>query len=191
MGDSNERARTAQRKTVMSYRRIFVVCTFLALAMSLIPAIVSPRAAEAALLFNKRVAGTYYLVEDGGASFRIMTLTEDQNWFSTSSLQADQISGHLFSDQQGVWRRTGRLEITATVLDFDFDAKGSLNGIARICCVVIFDAHFRKVHGRYSGEIFAPGVNPLDLGDNKPIDRFEATFTGERVGHCSRLRMPL
>ena len=131
--------------------------------------------------FSERVAGTYLLRferDDDEVFLRLVTLTEDGNWFSIDAhQQADRFG---FTDQQGVWKRTGRREITVTVLDFDYDPfNGEPVGVARLGFVMEFTPNLQEVRGKFSGKLFGFDEDPLD--PNIPLDEFGATFTGRRV----------
>ena len=131
--------------------------------------------------FDKRIAGAY-LVRDGNeeeGALRLISLTADGNWSGTQSQQ--QVPALSFSDQHGVWKRSGRREITATVLDFDVDpSTGQLVEVVRVRYVVTFSRNLQAVTGEYVGEAFSVDQDPLDP-DEIPGRRFENTFTGRRV----------
>ncbi len=105
-------------------------------------------------------------------------MTADGNWFSIDAHQQAVRFG--FSDQQGVWERTGRREVTATVLDFDYDpVDGKPVGVARLRFVVKFRSSLQEVSGEFSGKLSRLDEDPLD--PNVPLDEFGANFTGRRV----------
>jgi hypothetical protein len=129
--------------------------------------------------FDKRIAGTYLVREAPDQSeilLRLITLTADGNWFSIDAQQ----QSFGFTDQQGVWKRSGRHEITANVIDFNVSPGGLPTGVARIRFVMKFSKELRTVTGSFFGEVFALDQDPLDPS-TIPIDTFESTFQGGRV----------
>ncbi len=131
---------------------------------------------------GERIAGTYLIKfdteDEDPTALRIVTLTADRNWFSVDA------HGHEFgfTTQQGVWKKTGRREITATVLDFEYDPFG-LNkptGVSTLHFVMTFTSDFHEVSGEFSGKSF---VLDEDLFDPEDVQRtFGPTlFTGQRV----------
>lgn len=134
-------------------------------------------------VFGKKIAGTYYLKLKAQGSeevfLRIATLTADGNWFSIDAHQQSEKFG--FSDQQGVWKKTGYREVTAKVLDFDHDPQTEEpTGVARLRFVMTFNANLNEVSGEFSGTLFTLEQNPLDPAEI-PIGSFDASFTGQRM----------
>ena len=134
--------------------------------------------------FARRIAGVY-LVRSGTdpdnieVSLRLISLTADGNWSGTHAQQ--QAPDLSFSDQHGVWKRSGRREITATVLDFDLDpATGQAVEVVRVRYIVTFSTDLQTVAGESVGKAFALDQDPLDP-DEIPARSFEGTFTGRRV----------
>ncbi len=133
--------------------------------------------------FGERVAGTYLITferEDEDPTFRrLVTLTAHGNWLSVDAHQySDEFT---FTDQQGAWTRSGRREITARVINFNYlPADGSPTGVTRLRFVVRFTSNFQEVRGTMFGETFPANENPLDPAGS-PLGTFEATFTGQRV----------
>ena len=128
---------------------------------------------------GKKIAGAYLVREGDDPTFlRLITLTADGNWLSTESHQQSVEFG--FSDQQGVWKKSGRREITANVIDFHIDPMtGEPTGVARIRFVITFSKDFQGVSGEFVGKEFAFDQDPLD--PNVILDDFGATLTGRRV----------
>jgi len=129
--------------------------------------------------FDKRVAGTYLVREGLDQSeifYRLITLTADGNWFSIDA----QEQSFGFTNQQGVWTRSGKDEITATVIDFNISPGGLPTGVARTRFVMTFSKDLQTVTGSFFGEVFALDQDPLDPSE-VPIDSFESTFQGSRV----------
>ena len=176
----------------MQPRRIFAMFTLFALAAFLVLGALEPREAEAEvsheelLTFGRRIAGTYFL-KDNFETLWIVTITADGTW---SSINSGQFGGALnrppFSDQQGVWKRTGSKEITAKTLNYVYvflnGTPAGVIGVTRGRFVMKFEEHFQQVSGTVLGETFAPDQDPLDP-DETPIPEatFNLTFTGQRV----------
>lgn len=149
-------------------------------------------------MLGHRFAGTFFVSDEGTVSrwdsedtsiWRIITLTADGNWFSIASNQTsiglDPDMG--YTDQQGVWKKTGNREITAKVLNFCFSpADGSHVGNSVVYYKVIFSRDFNSLTGEYNGRVYPTDQKPhLDLpydpNDPNPI-LFEGTIEGTRVG---------
>jgi hypothetical protein len=163
--------------TIMKVRITFAVAAILSIVFFLMMSSSIPREAEASgNFFAKSFAGTFFIEEEGGEYFDIWTLTEDGNFFGTNSAQLEE----SFNDQQGVWKKTGHREVTATILNFDFDSDGSLIAVARADIVMDFSKRFQTVEGSYALRYFEGGEDPLcpetDTGDPLTIE-----FTGRRV----------
>ena len=129
--------------------------------------------------FDKRVAGAYLLreaPEESEIFFRLITLTADGNWFGIDA--HEQSFG--FSNQQGVWKRTGPYTITATVIDFNISPGGLPTGVARTNYVITFSKDYRTLSGSFFGKVFALDQDPLDP-ETLPIVTFESTFQGRRI----------
>ncbi len=137
--------------------------------------------------FAGDVSGTYFLDYDDSEAAEIVSLTplssSSGSWFGIISIQFNGGSFDPFSDQQGVWERTGRQEIKVRVLDYIFDLPDrEVTGVALVEYVVRFvDEDFQGLEGEVSGKVFAAGVNPLDPGDDEPIAEFNAAFKGQRL----------
>ena len=139
---------------------------------------------EAVKAFGNRIAGTYLVVREPDAGIsRILTIFADGNLSSIQSIQFNGgAGGGGFSNQQGVWKRVGPREIRATVLDLSYDFEtGNFLGMAVASYRLQFDKTFRAVTGTVEGNIFSPGIDPLDPGDAEPIDEFSDTFEAQRV----------
>ena len=126
-----------------------------------------------------RFVGTYLWVEDESFQ-RVVTLHRDGTFSSIS--QAGPTFG--FTGGLGSATQTGKREITATQIDFNFDADGNATGVTRAVFVMTFDekrgGRFQTVQGSLAGETFAPGEDPLDPAST-PADTFEFDYVGERV----------
>lgn len=129
--------------------------------------------------FDKKIAGTYLIREapdQAEVFFRLITLTADGNWFGIDA--HEQSFG--FTNQQGVWKRTGPHDIMATVIDFNISPGELPTGVARIDYVMMFSKDYRMVTGSFFGQVFALDQDPLDPS-TIPIETFESTFQGRRV----------
>ncbi|MBW2559202.1 MAG: hypothetical protein JRD69_10295, partial [Deltaproteobacteria bacterium] len=122
-----------------------------------------------------RFAGTFFVSDEdtvscwaseGTSIWRIITLTADGNWSSIGSNQASigLIPDDMgYTDQQGVWKKTGNREITAKVLNFGFSpADGSHVGNSVVHYKVTFSSDFNSLTGEYDGRVYPTGQNPLD-----------------------------
>ncbi|HHT9112112.1 MAG TPA: hypothetical protein ACFYD0_02210 [Candidatus Wunengus sp. YC65] len=139
---------------------------------------------EAVKAFGSRIVGTYIVARepDAGTS-RILTIFADGNLSSIQSIQFNGgAAGGGFSNQQGVWKRVGPREIRATVLDLSYDFQtGDFLGMTAASYDLQFDKTFQAVTGTVAGNIFSPGIDPLNPGDAEPIDEFTDTFEAQRV----------
>lgn len=147
-------------------------------------ALAKAKGKEAVKAFGSRIAGTYIAARepDAGTS-RILTIFADGNLSSIQSVQFNGgAGGGGFSNQQGVWKRVGPREIRATVLDLSYDFEtGNFLGMAVASYDLQFDKAFRTVSGTAEGNIYSPGIDPLNPGDAEPIDKFSDTFEAQRV----------
>jgi hypothetical protein len=123
---------------------------------------------------GEKIAGTYLLTEADEGGSRIVTITADGSWFGIHSFQFD----IKFSNQQGVWKKTGERKIAARTLDFSSLKDGV--GSALFSFTVEFDNAYQQVTGELSGKILPPGVDPFDPVA-VPIKTFNNTFTGKRL----------
>ncbi len=161
----------------MKYNRIFSVYTPVILSAILFLSVFS--STEAGVDKNdsasgKKIAGTYLLTEADDGGSRIVTITADGGWFGIHSFQFD----NKFSNQQGVWEKTGKRKITVRTLDFTSLKDGV--GSALFIFTVEFDNAYQQVSGELFGKLFPPGVDPLDPVA-APIKTFSNTFTGKRL----------
>jgi len=122
------------------------------------------------------IAGTY-LIEEGSGTQSLWSFSEDGLVFGTSSAQ----SLLSFTNQQGVWRSTGKRNATATILDFSFDGDGQLKNTGRVDISIDFaDRDCDRIYGEFSVRFFEPGEDPLDprTDTGEPLTD---TFVGRRV----------
>jgi len=141
--------------------------------------VVSSSPAAAGGTIGGKFAGTYLWVEDG-FSQRVVTLNRDGTFSSVS--QAASTFG--FTDGLGSAKQTGKREVTATQIDFNFDEDGTPTGVTRVVFSMIFGdkkkGRFQTVSGTLLGETFGPDENPLEP-EGVPTSGFNFTFTGQRV----------
>ncbi len=135
--------------------------------------------------FAQRIAGVYLIrhqTDEGEpGSFRLISLTAGGIWASTNSNQHDLFSPSRFSDQHGVWERTGWREIMAEVVDFNLDAlTGVHTDIVRVRYVVQFSKDLQSITGTQQGRVFPLDQDPLDP-EAVPAAQFGSVFTGRRV----------
>ena len=129
--------------------------------------------------FAQRIAGVYLIRTPN--SFRLISLTAGGNWAGTHSGQNDISNPSRFSDQHGVWARSGWREITAEVVDFNLDATtGAHTDIVRVRYVVQFSKDLQSITGTQMGRVFPVDQDPLDP-DAAPAMQFDSIFTGRRV----------
>jgi len=161
----------------MKYNRIFLVYTPVLLSLFLLLSILysnETRADWNASTFGEKIAGTYLLTEDDDGGSRIVTITADGNWFGIHSSQLN----NKFSNQQGVWKKTGEREITVRVLNFSSLEDGV--GSSLFSFTVNLDKTYQQINGKLSGKLFSPGADPLDPVAI-PLKTFSNTFTGKRL----------
>lgn len=85
----------------------------------------------------------------------------------------------------GAWEQTGRNQVTARIVDFNFDPDtGTPLGSALVTYTLNFedleDGAFQRLSGRFAGEQFAVGQNPLDPTED-PVRTFGRELTGQRI----------
>ncbi len=140
-------------------------------------------------MLGHRFAGTFFVSNKGTLSestsiWRIITLTSDGNWFSIASNQTSiGLNPDMgYTDQQGVWKKTGNREITAKVLDFCFSpADGSHDGNSVAHYEVTFSRDFNSLDGEYDGRVYPNDQNPLDPENPDVFIPFGGTIEGTRV----------
>ncbi|MBM2835556.1 MAG: hypothetical protein HW406_2717 [Candidatus Brocadiaceae bacterium] len=147
-------------------------------------ALAEAKGKEAVKAFGNRIAGTYIVAREPVAgTSRILTIFADGNLSSIQSIQFNGgAAGGGFSNQQGVWKRVEPREIRATVLDLSYDFEtGDFLGMTAASYSLQFDKMFQTVTGTVEGNIFSPGIDPLNPGDAEPIDEFSDAFEAQRV----------
>lgn len=146
--------------------------------------LVEGKGKEATKSFGVRIAGTYIVARETDAGIsRILTIFADGNLSSIQSIQFNAgAGGGWFSNQQGAWKRAGPREIRATVFDLSYGSQtGDFLGIAVAGYDLQFDKTFQTVTGTVEGNIYSPGIDPLNPGDAEPIDEFSDTFEAQRI----------
>jgi hypothetical protein len=162
---------------VVKNNRVFSVYTPVILSSFLFLCILCSKEARAdkqGSAFGEKIAGTYLLTEADDGGSRIVTVTADGSWFGTHSYQFD----IKFSNQQGLWKKTGKREITAKALNFASLKDGV--GSSLFSFTVEFDNEYQQVSGKLSGKMFPPDVDPLDPVA-VPMKTFSNTFKGKRL----------
>lgn len=126
--------------------------------------------------FERRCIGTYLVLEEGSGAQTLWTFHADRTLVGSSSGE----QAFAFSAQHGTWRPEGELGAKAVELDFDWDAAGALEAIGRVDIDVhADDRRCDSIRGEFEGRLFAPGDDPLELGDTPPL--FGDTIVGRRV----------
>ena len=132
---------------------------------------------------GKRMAGTYLLKEsvegDGRVLLRLITVMRDGSWISCHGHQHSK--EFAFTNQQGVWQATGPREITAKVIDFNYNPNGGeLTAVSRIGFVMQMSEDYREVRGEMFGERYHLNQDPLNPNE-VCYATFGNTFAGRRV----------
>ncbi len=162
---------------VMKHNRIFSVYTPVILSALLFLFVLNSNEAGADnhdFDIGGKIAGTYLLTEDDNGGFRIVTIAADGGWFGIHSYQFD----NKFSNQQGLWKKTGNRRIAVRTLNFASLKDGV--GSSLFSFTVKFDNAYQQVSGELSGKMFPPGIDPLDPVA-VPVKTFSNTFTGKRI----------
>ena len=135
--------------------------------------------------FGVRIAGTYLVTrQPKEGSTRILNLFADGN---LTGMQSVQFGGGIpregFSNQHGTWKRIGKHEIEATVLDLEYDpSSGEFLGTTITHYNLQFDSTLQTMTGSADGKIYGPGVDPQNPGENIPFFEFsDPFFLAQRV----------
>lgn len=184
----------------MSIRKTFTilgVCALSTLTISPRPMIAQSKDSTSFQQgYNRKFAGTYILSTFLNGDFvgrRVITLTEDGNFFSIDSNQggtqgvpaaAQSFPNNRFTDGKGVWKVKKSREITARAFNFNFPAPESTSSvtIARADYRFTLNSTTQTVQGTFEIRTFDLTKNPLD--ENEPVgegEPFKFTFTGQRV----------
>ncbi len=134
-------------------------------ATFLISGQVSPTLAGDQSGLGKKIAGTYLAVQDGEA--QALQISEDGNLSIIISIQFSGGVGEvLFSNTLGSWKKTGRREITARVVNLNFvSGVGMFAGVATATYLIKFDKKFQAANVTCEGALFDPSVNPIRDSD--------------------------
>jgi hypothetical protein len=139
----------------------------------------NPGSAEAGQGIGKKMAGTYLWVEDGDSQ-RVVTIARGGTFSSVSQAASE----YGFTDGLGSAKRTGRNEITASQIDFNYDADGVPTGVTRVIFSMTFsdkeEGQFQAVAGSLLGKTYEVEDNPLDPSA-EPRSTFTFSFSGRRV----------
>ncbi len=161
-------------------RGSFITMAVLAfLALAACRSQVSPALADNEAGLSKKIAGTYLGVQKDAA--QILQINEDGNLSMILSIQfSGGAAGLRFSNSLGVWKETGKREITAKAVDVDFRREdGTFAGVGAATYVIKFDEKFQTAIVSSEGAVFPPGVNPLLNPDTDPIPDGEFTHRDE------------
>jgi hypothetical protein len=140
--------------------------------------------------FNGYVSGTYLVTgfPPAGPPFLLLFNVHREGLFSASSqVQATALSGRAFTDDQGIWKKTGRRRITARLVSFNYQPPGTdpplgsldSNGIADV--VLDFSEDFSTVAGTFDVTNFPFDVNPLDPEAQPLGPPLSILFAGARL----------
>lgn len=132
--------------------------------------------------FGERLAGLYFVTDTTTGARHLISLWADGNFQGISSEQEGGIPEfNPFSDQVGTWKRTGRRQITAKVIDMTYNRDPmTLFGFGVVRYVLTFDKGFKTATGKSEGGAIGPSGNPNDL-DAQFLFTFAASLTAERV----------
>ena len=137
--------------------------------------------------FGRRVAGSYLgeLVAEGEESpFFHFVLTLHADGTVESGDSGDNLLG-FESPSFGVWKRTGRRQLTVRQIYLRYDDAGSLVLIGRDTLVTNFDEQLKSATGTATGEALAPSEILLSLDPNGG----EATLSSTTNLRMSRLEV--
>ncbi|WP_414586580.1 hypothetical protein [Scytonema sp. PCC 10023] len=96
-------------------------------------------------------------------------------------------NGLSFTDEPGVWKRTGEREITARCISFDYlppsnaNKSGQVVATADYTYIIAFNADFNQLSSTYTGVGYPPDVNPLAPFDAKPLFTSSGSYQGQRI----------
>lgn len=134
--------------------------------------------------FGARIAGTYLVIhQPSEGPTRILNLFADGNITGMQSVQfGGDVPGEGFSNQHGTWKSVGENKIVATVLDLDYTpSTGEFVGTAIARYNLQFDNTLQTFTATAQGQVFSPGVDPLNPGDAEPFFEFSDNFQAKRV----------
>lgn len=134
--------------------------------------------------FGAQIAGTYLAMpQSADESTRILNLFADGNLTSIQSVQfRGEVPPNAFSNQHGTWKSTGDNKAEATVLSIVYDAAtNAFLGTVKSRFDMQFDNTLQTVTVTVKGQVFGPGIDPLNPGSVQPTDEFSHNFQAKRV----------
>jgi hypothetical protein len=125
---------------------------------------------------TRRIAGTYLIDVnlDGFMVQALATLTKEGLVIATDT--DDHALFH--SPKHGVWRRTGRREVTIRIYEYDYDATGVLERTFRLDFFVHLDRDLEGGEGDVVFDVFLPFQ---DLLNDEPFPAGTGTFTFRQI----------
>ena len=116
----------------------------------------------------KKVSGTW-LFEPGSEFQILMNINADGTLIWSNSVEYNPAfpNGAVF----GVWKRTGKRQITTTELGFLYDEEGVHILTGRVKQVFDFDKDFQSLSAEFIEDIFTPNQDPTNF-DEEPIFSF-------------------
>lgn len=135
--------------------------------------------------FNRRVAGSYFIqLQLAGFPVPLLalaTITEDGGAVATDTDDFGFIVGGFHSPKHGVWKRSGRREITIRILEFAYSGFGGpLTTIFDLRFVAQFNEGLNDGSGSVTFKAFLPSQDPLDPA-TVPVSNGAGTFTFRRI----------
>lgn len=134
--------------------------------------------------FGAQIAGTYLAMpQSADESTRILNLFADGNLASIQSVQfKGEVPPNAFSNQHGTWKSSGDNKAEAIVLSIVYDAAtGAFLGTTKSQFDMQFDNTLQTVTVSVRGQVFGPGIDPLNPGNVQPTDEFSHNFQAKRV----------
>ncbi len=156
-------------------------------AMAVLLSILASPGSPAAAGGIGNLTGAYFAIGDvdGVETALTLKLDRDRNFSAVYSISGTVLFGDSFTNDQGVWKKTGAKEITARSISFDYlppsesppDGEVLTNTIST--WVITFDS------GLISGTVNVVGydttVNPLDPGTATPVFDVDGSFNGQAI----------
>lgn len=141
--------------------------------------------------FNRSAMGTF-LAEGGPPgtpplTFIFNVYAEGMIRVSIST-QGTTLTGFAFTDDQGVWKQTGKRQLTAAVLALNYlppgtpnaPLEGEVHSISLARIYITYTNDFSRLSGEFDVNVYPPGTNPL-APDRDPILTIRFPFAGERL----------
>lgn len=113
--------------------------------------------------FANKIAGTWLL--DPGSEFQVlMNIHADGTLIWSNSVEYFPAfpNGAVF----GVWKRTGKREITTAELGFLYDENGVHIITGKVEQVFTFDKKFQSLTGQFTEDLFDAAQNPIDPSED-------------------------